>query len=128
VRKWDLDRQSGAEQRTRLIILAVKLSPRVGSARVAPGSRVGKLRLLQTVAAAGVETIHSRDLALIAGRPDIELFTLQLASSGDDFFETGRIPDYIQAAKEDFPEQLAKLERQLMRRAPAGPVRSVRVL
>jgi hypothetical protein len=117
VRKWDLDRAAGAETRKRLVILAVKLTPRVGSARVGQG-RIGKLRLLQTVASAGQEAIHSRDLSLISGRPDVELLTLQLQSSNDDFFDTRRIPDYLRVAKEDFAEQLAALEQRLSERTP----------
>jgi hypothetical protein len=119
VRKWDLDRAAGRESRERLVILAVKLTPRLGSARIPPG-RVGKLAVVHTVASAAQEAIHCRDLALIAARPDIHLLSLQLGA-GDDFFQPYRIPAYIQLAKADFAEQLAAIEQQLAaRRAPAA--------
>jgi predicted acylesterase/phospholipase RssA len=124
VRKWDLDRAAGMEPRERLIILAVKLSSAQRSARIPPG-RLGKFRLIQTVAAASQEAIYSRDLALIAGRPDVELVTLQLESVGDDLLEVHRIPEYIRAAKADFSEQLRSLERRLKPRT-LTPLRSIR--
>lgn len=110
VRKWDLDREAAVESRSKLTIVYVKLS---GAVRVARTGRVSKLRLLQTIASAGVETMHHRDLALVRGRPDIELVPLELLDAGTDFFETRRIPEFIRLAKETFPEQLARIEDRL---------------
>jgi len=112
VRKWDLDRASGAETRSRLSILYVKLTgdeePGHGL-----GGRMSKLRLLQKIASVGVETMFARDRALLEQRPDIELLPLELTDAGPDFLEIGRIPEFIRLAKESFPEQLARLEERL---------------
>lgn len=111
-RKWDLDRAAGVESRTQLVILYVKLThSQIGSTR--DGGRLGKLRLLQTVAAVGMDTMHSRDVALLSQRPDVTLLPLQLGDAGDDFFDIRRIPEYIRGAKESFPAQLAALEERL---------------
>ena len=67
VQKWDLDRAAGFERRERLVILYVKLTGRPSMYRT-PHGRMGKLRLLQTVASAGMETMHQRDVALISMR------------------------------------------------------------
>lgn len=111
-RKWDLDREAGLEQRERLVMLYVKLTQAPGQYR---GSTepIGKLRLLQMVASASIQTMHERDVALLGARPDIQLLRLELEESSPDFFDTSRIPAFIRIAKECFPEQLAEIERRL---------------
>ena len=113
VRKWDLDREAGVETRERLLILYVKLTPSLAQYRTHGPGRIGKLRLLQTVAAAGIHTVHQRDVTLLAARPDITLLGLSFTDSGPDFFDTSRIPEFIRAAKESFPAQLAEIEERL---------------
>ncbi len=112
VRKWDLDREAGVERRESLVILYVKLT---GSPEIyrTPHGRVGKLRLLQTIASAGMDTMHQRDLALISARPDVSLLPVHLPGPSPDFFEIGRIPEWIRLAREAFPEQLLDLEQSL---------------
>ena len=78
-----------------------------------PHGRVGKLRLLQTIASAGMDTMHQRDLALISARPDVSLLRIQLPGPSPDFFEIGRIPEWIRLAREAFPEQLLQIEQGL---------------
>jgi predicted acylesterase/phospholipase RssA len=112
VRKWDLDRAAGVERRERLVIVYVKLTGGLESYRSHPG-RIGKLRLMQTVAAAGIETMHRRDLEILRARPDVRLLGLELRDSSPDFFETRRIAEFVRAAKECFPEQLAAIEERL---------------
>jgi predicted acylesterase/phospholipase RssA len=113
VRKWDLDRAAGAESRERLAILYVKLSARSEQHRTT-GKRFGKVRMLQAVASAGMETIHARDVELLAARRDVVLLPLELADdAAADFFEVSRIPEYIRRAKESFPRQLAELDARL---------------
>lgn len=112
VRKWDLDRAAGVEPRSQLTILYVRLTGIASHSRADAG-RMSKLRLLQTVAAAGIETMHQRDLALLEARPDVELFGLRLGDTGVDFFDVRRIPEFIRLAKESFPEQLAAIEDRL---------------
>jgi len=114
VRKWDLDRAAGVESRERLVIVYVKLTGGLDTYRSHPG-RIGKLRLMQTVAAAGIETMHRRDVELLGMRPDVKLLGIELADSNPDFFETRRIAEFIRSAKECFPEQLAALEDRLRR-------------
>jgi hypothetical protein len=111
-RKWDLDRRAGAERRQRLLVISVKLTTAVTQYR-SLGGRFGKVRLLQTVAAAGIQTMHERDVALLSGRPDTTLVRLQLGDASPDFFEVRRIPGFIRAARESFPEQLARIEATL---------------
>ncbi len=123
VRKWDLDRAAGIESRSRLVILYVKLTGGLGAYKT-PAGRVGKLRLLQTVAAAGIETMHQRALALLQQRDDVELVGLELGNTAAHFFDTERIPSFIRAAKDLFPAQLAEIERALREREDgpaAGP-------
>ncbi len=115
-RKWDLDRAAGAERRHRLVILSAKLTSPVTQYRSLAG-RFGKLRLLQTVAAAGIQTMHDRDVELLSRRSDIELLRFELRDGIPDFFEVRRIPGFIRAARESFPEQLAALEKELRARA-----------
>ena len=112
VRKWDLDRAAGVEARERLVIVYVKLTGGLETYRTHPG-RIGKLRLMQTVAAAGIETMHRRDVELLRLRPDVQLLGLELADANPDFFDTRRIAEFIRAAKECFPEQLVALEERL---------------
>lgn len=112
VRKWDLDRAAGVETRERLVIVYVKLTGGLQSYRSHPG-RIGKLRLMQTVAAASIETMHRRDLELVERRPDVRLLGLELRDSSPDFFETRRIAEFVRAAKECFPVQLAAIEERL---------------
>lgn len=114
VRKWDLDRAAGRETRERLVIVYVKLTGGLESYRSHPG-RIGKLRLMQTVAAAGIETMHRRDLEILRRRPDVRLVGLELSDSSPDFFETRRIAEFVRAAKECFPDQLAAHEERLRR-------------
>lgn len=111
-RKWDLDRAAGVESRSRLLILYVKLTGSLSQYRSHTG-RVGKLRLLQMVAATGIDTMHQRDTELLSQRPDVQLFGLTLPDSGPDFFDNSRIPQFIRTAKEVFPAQLAAIEEQL---------------
>jgi hypothetical protein len=112
VRKWDLDRAAGVEKRERLVILYVKLTGGLQNYRSHPG-RIGKLRLMQTVAAASIETMHRRDIELARSRPDVRLLGLELGDSSPDFFETRRIAEFVRTAKECFPEQLAAIEERL---------------
>ena len=112
VRKWDLDRQYGGETRERLVIVYVKLTGGLETYRSHPG-RLGKLRLMQTVAAAGIETMHRRDVELLRMRKDVRLLGLELGDSSPDFFDTRRIAEFIRSAKECFPEQLVALEEKL---------------
>jgi predicted acylesterase/phospholipase RssA len=116
VRKWDADRAAGVEPRERLTILFVKLHGSEAGERPLRG-RMSKLRLLQIIASAGIETLYQRDLELIGARQDVELLGLSLLDSGPDFFETSRIPEFMRLAKETFPEQLARLEDDLRSRS-----------
>jgi hypothetical protein len=115
VRKWDLDREAGAENRERLVILYVKLTGPAQQYRSAHG-RVSKLRLLQIVATAGIQTMHQREVEVLRTRPDVELLGLELDDSQPDFFEISRIPEFVRRAKEQFPEQLAAIEERLRNR------------
>ena len=112
VQKWDLDRAAGVESRQRLVILAVKLTGNLERHRLAPG-RMSKLRIMQAVVAASIEHMHRRTADLMRVRDDVEVLSLDLTDSSPDFFETRCIPEYIRAAKEIFPEQLAELEARL---------------
>jgi hypothetical protein len=112
VRKWDLDRAAGVESRERLVIVYVKLTGGLETYSSHPG-RIGKLRLMQTVAAASIETMHRRDVELITRRDDVRLLGLELGDSSPDFFETRRIAEFVRSAKEGFPEQLARIEELL---------------
>jgi predicted acylesterase/phospholipase RssA len=112
VKKWDLDRAAGVEERQRLVIVYVKLSGPAHQYRSKHG-RVSKLRLLQIVAAAGIQTMHEREVELAHARPDVELMALELDDSQPDFFEISRIPELVRLAKETFPEQLAAIEERL---------------
>jgi len=112
VRKWDLDRAAGVESREKLVILYVKLTGGLETYRTHPG-RIGKLRLMQTVAAAGIETMHRRDVQLLKMRRDIRLIGLELDDANPDFFDTRRIAEFIRIAKECFPEQLVEHEERL---------------
>jgi len=112
VQKWDLDRRAGLEHRERLVIVYVKLTGGLETYRTHPG-RIGKLRLMQTVAAAGIETMHRRDLELLRMRRDVRLLGLELSDANPDFFDTRRIAEFIRSAKECFPEQLVRLEEKL---------------
>jgi hypothetical protein len=112
VRKWDRDREAGVESRDRLTIFYVKLTG-VEEQGLGPGGRMSKLRLLQKIASAGVETMYARDLELIRQRPDIRLLPLELLDSAPDFLEISRIPEFIRLAKECFPEQLDRHEAAL---------------
>lgn len=114
VRKWDLDRQAGVEAREHLVVLYVKLTGTLDRYRTRAG-RIGKLHLLQTVAAAGIETMFQRDRQLLGDRPDVHLLGLELRDESPDFFERSRIPDYVRAAKESFPDQLTDIEARLRR-------------
>ena len=111
VRKWDLDREAGRESRRRLTILSVKLTG--ASHGHHPSGRMSKLRLLQTIASVGIEEIHQRDCALLELRDDVELLPLELADPIPDFFDIDRIPECVRLAKENFPEQLARIEERL---------------
>ena len=113
--KFDLDRAAGIEPRSRLVILYVKLTGSLGAYSTRTG-RVGKFRLLQTVAAAGIETMHRRAVSLAQQRDDVELLGLELGDTAADFFDTERIPHFIRAAKEAFPAQLGEIERELRSR------------
>jgi hypothetical protein len=110
--KWDLDREAGAETRTHLLILYVKLSGSLRQYRSFEG-RMGKLRLLQTVASVGIDTMHQRDVELVSQRRDVTLLGLRFTDSRPDFFETDRIPEFIRTAKETFPAQLKEIEDRL---------------
>jgi hypothetical protein len=112
VQKWDMDRAAGFERRERLVILYVKLTGQPSMYRT-PHGRMGKLRLLQTVASAGMETMHQRDVALISMRSDVHLLPLELPGSNPDFFEIRRIPDFVRRAKDAFPERLQRIEKFL---------------
>lgn len=121
VRKFDLDRAAGLEPRERLIVLYVKLTGGL-SAYTTPSGRIGKLRLLQTVASAGIETMHLRAMAILSQRSDVDLFGLELGDTAADFFDTERIPHFIRTAKECFPVQLAAIEHDLRTRETSpGP-------
>ena len=111
LRKWDLDREAGLESRTRLTILAVKLTGETNGQRM--GGRMSKLRLLQTIASVGIEEIHRRDRELLALRDDVELLQLELADPIPDFFDISRIPECMRLAKENFPEQLSRITERL---------------
>jgi hypothetical protein len=112
VRKWDLDREAGVETREQLIVFYVKLTGSLSIYRTSHG-RIGKLRLLQTIASAGMDTMYRRDVALLENRPDVRLFSLHLPGSSPDFFDVGRIPQFVRAAREVFPEQLLEIEQTL---------------
>ena len=114
VRKWDLDRAAGVETRSRLSILYVKLTGDEEAGH-GLGGRMSKLRLLQKIASVGVETMFSRDRALLEARADVDLLPLELTDAAPDFLEIRRIPEFIRLAKESFPEQLARIERRLAR-------------
>ena len=94
------------------MIVYVKLTGGLETYRSHPG-RLGKLRLMQTVAAAGIETMHRRDVELLRMRKDVRLLGLELGDSSPDFFDTRRIAEFIRSAKECFPEQLVALEERL---------------
>ncbi len=115
VEKWDLDRAAGVETRDRLVIVYVKLTGPARQYRSRHG-RVSKLRLLQIVATAGIQTMHQREVELLQTRPDVELLGLELDDSQPDFFEISRIPEFMRRAKETFPEQLAAIEERLRAR------------
>jgi hypothetical protein len=119
VRKWDLDRAAGVESREKLVIVYVKLTGGLETYRAHPG-RIGKLRLMQTVAAAGIETMHRRDLEILRRRPDVRLLGLELTDSSPDFFETRRIAEFMRAAKECFPDQLSAHEARLREEGHEG--------
>jgi|GEM_PF-1518361 len=111
-KKWDLDRKAGLEGRQRLLILYVKLTASLTQYRANPG-RMGKLRLLQTVASAGIDTMHQRDVELLSQRSDITLVGLRFEDARPDFFDSRRIPEFIRTAKETFPAQLDEIEARL---------------
>ncbi len=111
-KKWDLDREAGVERRERLLILYVKLTAGMSQHRAHAG-RMGKLRLLQMVASAGIDTMHRRDVELISQRPDVTLLGLRFEKSQPDFFDSRRIPEFIRMAKETFPAQLDQIEERL---------------
>ena len=73
-----------------------------------------------SVAAAGIETMHRRAVSLVQQRDDVELLGLELGETAADFFDTGRIPHFIRAAKECFPAQLDEIERVLRSRHERG--------
>ena len=112
VRKWDMDRRAGVERRKRLLVFSVKLTSSLAQYR-SGGARMGKLRLLQTVASAGIQTMHERNEELVSGRDDVRLISLQFGDASPDFFDVSRIPEFIRVAKESFPKQLAEIESQL---------------
>jgi predicted acylesterase/phospholipase RssA len=114
-RKWDLDRSAGTERRERLLVISVKLTTAISQYKNL-GGRFGKVRLLQTVAAAGIQTMHERDVALLSLRPDVSLVSLHLGDENPDFFDVRRIPGFIRAARESFPEQLAAIDASLRTR------------
>ena len=58
------------------MIVYVKLTGGPETYRSHPG-RLGKLRLMQTVAAAGIETMHRRDAELLRMRKDVRLIGLE---------------------------------------------------
>jgi hypothetical protein len=115
VRKWDLDRAAGTERRKRLVVFYVKLTGNADVYRTHAG-RISKVRLLQTIAAAGIDTMHRRDVALLEHRPDVQLVALDLNEASPDLFDTRHIPAYIRSAKEIFPRQLARIEERLRQR------------
>ncbi len=123
LRKFDLDRAAGVECRERLVILYVKLTGSLEAYSTRTG-RVGKFRLLQTVAAAGIDTMHKRAVALVQQRDDVELLGLELGDTAADFFDTERIPHFIRAAKESFPAQLDQIEREIRSRDERGSQRA----
>jgi hypothetical protein len=114
VKKWQLDLAAGTETRRRLLVFYVKLTGHPTQYRSFEG-RMGILRLLQTVASAGIHTMHERDMALLSGHPEVELLGLRFKDSSPDFFETRRIPEFIRAAKDTFPVQLEEIEAGLRR-------------
>ena len=111
-RKFDLDRAAGAEQRERLVILYVKLTPQVGQCRQTTG-HVSKLRVIQMVASASIDTMHQRNAELLRLRSDVHLLPLEIEDLGVDFFDLDKIPSALRSAKERFPLQLAAIERVL---------------
>ncbi len=111
-RKFDLDRAAGAEQRERLVILYVKLTPQVGQCRQTTG-HVSKLRVIQMVASASIDTMHQRNAELLRQRSDVHLLPLEIEDLGVDFFDLDKIPSALRSAKERFPLQLAAIERVL---------------
>lgn len=111
-RKWDLDRAAGVEDRERLVILYVKLTPELTQYEQ-PTGRVSKLRLIQMIASVGMDTMHQRDAALLRQRPDVHLLPLKIEDLGVDFFNLDKIPTALRSAKEWFPLQLANIERVL---------------
>jgi predicted acylesterase/phospholipase RssA len=115
VRKWDRDREAGVETRDKLTIFYVRLAAGTENMRE-DGARISKLRVLQLVASAGMETMYQRDVELLQQRPDVELIHLQLSGYGSDFFDRQRIPQFIRAAKESFPLQLQEIENTLRAR------------
>ena len=115
VRKWDRDREAGQETRKRLVILFVKLTGGLAQYKTEDG-RIGKLRMMQLVASAGMQTMHKRDFELLKQRSDVELLALRLGDTGPDFFEVERIPEFVRMAKERFPLQLAEIEDELRSR------------
>jgi hypothetical protein len=115
VQKWDRDRAAGGETRRRLVILYVKLTGSVGQYRTTHG-RIGKLRMMQLVASAGMDTMYRRDVEILRRRSDVEVLELELGDSGPDFFEVERIPEFVRMAKERFPVQLAAIEDDLRSR------------
>jgi predicted acylesterase/phospholipase RssA len=115
VRKWERDREAGQETRPRLVILFVKLTGSLAQYRTTDG-RIGKLRMMQLVASAGIETMHRRDMEIMNRRSDVELLALRLGDTGPDFFEVERIPEFVRMAKERFPLQLAAIEDGLRSR------------
>ena len=94
------------------MILYVKLSGSLRQYRSFAG-RMGKLRLLQTVASVGIDTMHRPDVELVSQRRDVTLLGLRFTDSRPDFFETARIPEFIRTAKETFPAQLKEIEDRL---------------
>lgn len=116
VTKWDRDRSAGVEPRERLVILYSKLTGSLDPYRTRSG-RIGKLRMLQLVASAGVETMHLRDVEILRAREDVELLGVELGDAGADFFDVDRIPHFLRMAKEGFPAQLETIEAGLAARA-----------
>jgi predicted acylesterase/phospholipase RssA len=112
IRKWDSDRAAGVETRHQLLILFVKLTHGTSGFQTR-SSRLGKVRLLQTIASVGMETMHQQNLALAQARSDVRLLPLELREPSPDFFELRRIPEYVRRAKEVYPAQLEALEQRL---------------
>ncbi|MFQ5698339.1 MAG: patatin-like phospholipase family protein [Myxococcota bacterium] len=121
VTKWDRDRSAGVETRRRLVILYSKLTGSLDQYRTRSG-RIGKLRMLQLVASAGVETMHLRDVELLRRREDVELLGVELADMGVDLFEVDRVPRFLRMAKEGFPRQLEAIEERLAARERTSSV------